>query len=378
MNRIYLILSEFHNTDNKSIRRDGPLMLKSLAINTALLALVCSALLLVSLFTLEIAFSHFSAEARLPVNGEVGKDRFTWGHLVVNNTLGFREKEVIIPKPKGLIRIMVLGDSLTWGAGLSTEERYTALLEKHLRDEFQSTNIEVLNFGYSGGPTTRERDILLTLGEKLQPDLIVIGFCLNDPQQKGEEWSVEREQLRQKLSWFFQVTDKLRSYQLLRVSERLDRVVDPLSEKFNLVPSWEERMAQAYNQSGEQWKTFVQALTDIKKYSDASVRSTPVFAVLNQIVFDSKPSDYGSSDPEIVHRREWYRQAEKEAQSLGFITCNYETEIMSELGGVGLAVNEVDGHPSKALNQVYAKKLFAIIKSSEIFNSLKQETLPLS
>ncbi len=62
-----------------------------------------------------------------------GYTRYTWGHVVVNNRHGFRERDFVVPKPQGVFRIMVLGDSLTWGQGLGVKERYTNLPEYSLR-----------------------------------------------------------------------------------------------------------------------------------------------------------------------------------------------------------------------------------------------------
>jgi len=72
--------------------------------------------------------------------GRIPKNDFktvTWSHSVVNNALGFREREVRIPKPPSLFRVMVLGDSLTWGAGLATDQRYSDLLKHACAMPFQ-------------------------------------------------------------------------------------------------------------------------------------------------------------------------------------------------------------------------------------------------
>ncbi len=49
------------------------------------------------------------------------------------------------------IRVVALGDSITAGYGLSTEQAYPALLEQRLRDE--GLNVEVANLGVSGDTT---------------------------------------------------------------------------------------------------------------------------------------------------------------------------------------------------------------------------------
>jgi len=74
---------------------------------------------------------------RCNVNKEKEKILYTWGNPVVNDSFGFREREFAIPKPDNVFRIMVLGDSLTWGAGLAVEERYTNRLEKYLNERLK-------------------------------------------------------------------------------------------------------------------------------------------------------------------------------------------------------------------------------------------------
>ena len=42
----------------------------------------------------------------------------TYGKPVSHNAEGFRDRAYAIPKPPGTYRILVLGDSFTWGVGL--------------------------------------------------------------------------------------------------------------------------------------------------------------------------------------------------------------------------------------------------------------------
>ena len=76
----------------------------------------------------------FSPYRDLPVNGLIDGKRHTWGHLVENNRYGFRERDFESPKPCDVYRVMGLGDSLTWGAGLAVNERYTDIAEQLLRN----------------------------------------------------------------------------------------------------------------------------------------------------------------------------------------------------------------------------------------------------
>jgi hypothetical protein len=69
-------------------------------------------------------------------------------------------------------RIAVLGDSFTWGIGVSDEERYTNLLE-------QALGVEVLNFGVSGyGPL--QYHLLTDEVLSFSPSVVLLAFCLGN------------------------------------------------------------------------------------------------------------------------------------------------------------------------------------------------------
>jgi hypothetical protein len=85
----------------------------------------------------------------------------------------------------GFFRILVVGDSLTYGYGVAADDAYPSVLERRLGRDFR---VEVLNLGVSGA---QSEDIRRTVGRaltQLQPDLIVYGVCLNDflPSGVGE------------------------------------------------------------------------------------------------------------------------------------------------------------------------------------------------
>ena len=95
--------------------------------------------------------------------------------------------------------------------------------------------------------------------------------------------------------------------------------------------------------------------------SDEMKLPPPVFAVLNQGTHTDQPTDYNNPDEELKIYLQWYHQAEKAASELGFAAYGHEKEIASQLSNEILAVNVVDVHPSKELNQLYAKELFDLI-----------------
>jgi lysophospholipase L1-like esterase len=100
------------------------------------------------------------------------------GVMVKTNSLGFREREYPVARKPGVRRIVVLGDSYTQGVGVEFEETYTKRLEAELNRSGGPT--EVINFGVGGYSTSLELATLREVAARFRPDLIIVGYVLND------------------------------------------------------------------------------------------------------------------------------------------------------------------------------------------------------
>lgn len=100
------------------------------------------------------------------------------------NSLGLRGPEISSHKPPGTFRILVLGDSVTFGVRIDQANIYTARLEQLLNQWAQSNQktlkIEVLNPSTCGWNTFQEVSYLKHYASQLQPDLILLQFSMND------------------------------------------------------------------------------------------------------------------------------------------------------------------------------------------------------
>ena len=339
---------------------------KTIILTSTILAIVLSSMYLLEYF--------LNPPQNKPLNGKIGGYVFTWGHLVKNNRYGFRERNFQKLKPEGIYRIMVLGDSLTWGVGLDVNQRYTAITEKLLNQSEQlnqllnGSKFEVLNFGIPGGPTIRERDVLFHLKSIVDPDLIVVGFCLNDPKIKSESYSVEKEQFNKLIitQMVLKISKGLTHIRLPYWGGILNMSYFKFAEKIGIIPTWVQSMQRSYEIESVEWEYFIRALTDIKGMSDELNLDPPIFSILNQPVYSTKPTNYRSPDKRVKQYIKWFRQAQEAAEKIGFIAYHHENEISEQLQDEILTINEWDGHPSENLHRVYGEKLFRVIEQQLI------------
>lgn len=112
-----------------------------------------------------------------------GDRTFTYDCEVRVNAHGLRGPE-IPPEEEGELRILLLGDSLTFGHGLREEETLAALLEARLRESLPDLPVRVVNGGHQGFSTRQEVDMLVELGEALRPDVVCLLWLWNDIQEK--------------------------------------------------------------------------------------------------------------------------------------------------------------------------------------------------
>jgi lysophospholipase L1-like esterase len=113
------------------------------------------------------------------------------GVPVTINSYGLRGGEISTPKPPNTVRIVVVGDSITFGYGIPVESTYAKVLEKRLNDNAPGkTQYEVLNGGTVGGSLSDYYHFLSQKTELLQPDMILVGLALNDILVYSESGSI--------------------------------------------------------------------------------------------------------------------------------------------------------------------------------------------
>jgi lysophospholipase L1-like esterase len=150
------------------------------------------------------------------------------GGMWKSNSLGMRDNEYSLSKPPHTIRFCVLGDSVACGADIPTELNFKNLLEKKLNAVGKGARFEVLNFSVVGYNSFQEEIVLSKKVTLFSPDVVLVGFCLND-----DTYTDGLENLRRELSPY-SLGSRLHSKLVSSILERLERIVKRNNPPYSL------------------------------------------------------------------------------------------------------------------------------------------------
>jgi lysophospholipase L1-like esterase len=89
------------------------------------------------------------------------------------NALSIRHGEIATPKPPGMFRMVVLGDSIPWAKGVFG-------FVEDIAQRIQAPGLEVINAAVPGYTSFQELTFLKRWVTVVDPDLVVWTYCLND------------------------------------------------------------------------------------------------------------------------------------------------------------------------------------------------------
>src|SRR5687767_13261949 len=112
-----------------------------------------------------------------------GKHRFPGTEFIMEvkiNSLGLRDKEYNISDLSDPVvnKVLLLGDSITFGHGVNMEDTFDYKLETLLN---RNGDFIILNSGVGGWGTLQEISYAKDNFSLFNPDIIVLTFCGNDP-----------------------------------------------------------------------------------------------------------------------------------------------------------------------------------------------------
>jgi lysophospholipase L1-like esterase len=202
------------------------------------------------------------------------RSAFLMGVPVSINSEGLRDREFSLEKPPGVYRVMMLGDSTTFGWGVKEEDTAAKFLERKLNASLPAgyNRAEVMNTGVGNYDTVQEVTYYETIGWKYHPDLVVLVFFINDP----EPVPLEKKGL---------LID--RSYLIAFATNRIDGVMRHAGVR----PEWKTYYASLYNDDHPGFQACKKALLNLANSTrshDAKLL-VAILPELHQINNDSYP-----------------------------------------------------------------------------------------
>lgn len=109
--------------------------------------------------------------------------RTNWKSTIKRNSLGLRDRDYPDTTPSNSTRVLILGDSFTFGSGVIDDSViFPELLEKRLCAELapKGETVEILNGGIRGSLTHEWVDLLKRMETAFRPDVVLVVFFLRD------------------------------------------------------------------------------------------------------------------------------------------------------------------------------------------------------
>jgi len=291
-----------------------------------------------------------------PVAGRLGTPKELnswWEHrydrLWESNVLGIRSPYETLRKEPGVLRVVAIGDSFTWGAMIaSSDSTWPAQLEEELRHWIPDTPVEVVNLGELGFTTVNEAEKLRRLGWQFDPDIVVAQFYLNDILPSGENF--QREFTDWLFPWAWILPERYRrgpvgSSTLLWILEGALSAVRN-GDRADHAAAWTE----VYQARGPEWAALAEALREMG--TAASERNVPIVLMLFP---DFIP---GAQNHPVLPFQAIHDQVTEEALDAGFSILDL-TPLYFDGGGDPRRwwAMPYDEHPNEAALGVAAKAL---------------------
>ena len=258
-----------------------------------------------------------------------------------NNSAGFRGPEYAKTAAPGVLRIAVVGDSVTMGSGVSNDETYSALLGDLLARRLPGEKFEVLNFGLSGLNIEMVYQRTRKLVTSFHPDMIVYGFTLNDLEGEGYRTNRRDSGGVEERKRYHRFADS-RSYLLRLMWPRLQSLRDLISPP---PQSYLAELQFNYFNNPPVWDRFKADLTKLANL--AKQEDTPLVVFIHTTL--AYLNWFHPYQP-------YYARMESVAAALGLPVIE-SLSVHRGYAAESLWVNAVDPHPNAEGHRLLARAL---------------------
>jgi len=184
-------------------------------------------------------------------------DQNWWKRYVQKNSFNYRDTEHQIDKQPGVFRILILGDSQTVGQGIENlEDTWPKKLETLLNTNLPEKRFEIINSAFQGWNTDTQLYELFENGFLFNPDLVLLGFYLNDtPIPTNFDCSDADKDILKPITQYLPFSKQSQLINFLNF--RLNR----LKEKFKIKKTYSDCLNKRYESRGwEMEKVFLDTM----------------------------------------------------------------------------------------------------------------------
>jgi hypothetical protein len=259
------------------------------------------------------------------------------------NSIGFRGPEFAPRKAEGVLRIAFVGDSFTFGEGVRFEdtcaERTAALVAERCGGP-----VESLNFGVGGYNTLLERLLLERRVLGFGPDVVVLGYVLNDaepPQYRRVPGGVARLERAELAKGTAEARPPAGGIWRLRLARLIWKTLQGRERTADTV-AW-YRANYAPNEPG--WLASRQALFEM---ADLCRRADVPFVVLCFPILVELDGDYPFTS---IHA-----QVGRAARDVGAVFVDLLPALRG-MDATALWVHPTDQHPNEVVHGLAAERL---------------------
>ncbi len=193
-------------------------------------------------------------------------------HLYPINRWGFRHEDFPKEKPAGEFRVFVLGDSIVFGQGTAHGDFSEALgkrLAGYRRPD--GRRWRVINTGVPSYTTCQELALLEGFIEPFSPDLVIVGYAMNDPEKPRAPFGLDVKTGAIAFWWrtyhFFKQRLALPKYVMAKLSPLVARLRGHTYYGPPVDPKQEVRYVETlHDPSGEYWKAAEACLRGFGEY----------------------------------------------------------------------------------------------------------------
>lgn len=254
------------------------------------------------------------------------------GVPVAISAQGLRDREYSLEKSDGVVRVLMLGDSLTFGWGAPVEGTTAKALERLLNAAGGPLRYEVINTGVGNTNTAMQAAYFMHRGHQFRPDVVILNYFINDAEvtpRKKDNWLTD---------W---------SYAAVFLAGR----IDILERTYFGKADWQQYYRDLYRPDAPGWREAQQSFDALADF--CADKGYKLMVVNYPELHELEPYPFADVTDEVA--------ALAAGRGLPFLDL---LPVIREQEPVGLWVTPTDSHPNAKAAELFAPAIAAQLRAA--------------